>query len=563
MKTNNSPINETDPSYIIIEQILARSEDYNRIMDSAVSLKEKLEHTQDNESRLKLNDEIKLKILQMSKLKECTSHILETFRTIPRCSERLQQAKAYFYQGKFREMDEVLDDSKIREEIDDLEENRFSKDKDLHEKAHIQLEYKSYELVVKALYRYTFVDNPEWYNDVYNLLSDADDISTNFHAMYEFGSYLMLTEEQKWAEERLSDAYVVSRDTEGEAGRIYEAKSLRNLGILSKKENDLSAAIEYAAKALKIYTGLSESNPTEYRPEMSYMLIVLGNYHTLSENFSVATVIFEEATEIMRELVMRHGNWEYSMQLANALDKLGCIYVYRKEYPDAISQYEEALKIMNDNIDYNLYQILESKAKTLYNMTVACVAMQDYEKGIRIAKEELDIRKQIQDVDPVGQLPYKARTRNVLADIYLYLKRPADAVRERENVVKLNKILVEHYQDECLPNLGEAIIQCSDLYFHMKSYDKYVYAVTEAMKIFRKLVATDQETYLPTVIYLLKNLCIFYETISPNGEKALEIAMEIHQILSSGERDEKYEVIYTEVKRVIEKFRKNPPDTDH
>ncbi|MDR1674914.1 MAG: hypothetical protein LBR86_00350, partial [Tannerella sp.] len=169
MKEDNS-IDRTEPSDVIVTQILEKSEYFNSIMDFLISLKEKIEHTHDEESLLKWNGKLQVQMERATKLKEYTEYIHETFRTIPRWSERLQQAEAYFYQGKFPEMDEVLDASEIRAEIERLEEDRFSTDEDRKKKTHIRLECKSYELIVKALYHYTFVENPNWYDDVYNLL---------------------------------------------------------------------------------------------------------------------------------------------------------------------------------------------------------------------------------------------------------------------------------------------------------------------------------------------------------------------------------------------------------
>jgi tetratricopeptide (TPR) repeat protein len=535
----------------VIQQILDKSEYYNRIMDSLIPFKEKMEHTQDEESLLKLSNELQLQLNRMSKLKEYAGYIHELFRIIPSRSERLQQAEAYFYQGKFPEMDEVLDATKIRAEIERQNEIRFSaKDKEQEQKARIRTDHKSYELIVKAFYRYTFIEYPKWYEEVFDLLRDAEAFSTNVQAMYELGAYLKDTDEREWAFQLLNDAYVISGGIEGEIGRLYEAKSLWAMGILSRRENDYPEAIEYLRKSVKIYTDLSETNPAEYLPMTSNMLTVLGDCHTFSKNFSVALVVFEEAVNIRRKLAL-YGNWEESINLADVLDKLATVHLCLGRFGEAVPLYEEALRIKEGHIEKNLYIILESKASTLYNLAITHFAAQEYEKSIRRTKEELVIRKQVQDIDPFGQLPLLARSRALLGDLYLYTDRPEDAIREREKVVKLYKLLAKCSGDKYLPNLGEAVNHCSNLYFRMKSYGKYFLSLQEALEIFRKLATSDPEEYLPTVGCLLGNVCHYYERVAPNKKKAVENARESYKILSSIERSETAELAFTHVKRII------------
>jgi tetratricopeptide (TPR) repeat protein len=195
--------------------------------------------------------------------------------------------------------------------------------------------------------------------------------------------------------------------------------------------------------------------------------------------------------------------------------------------------------------------ILESKAHTLYNLASAHIAAKEYGKAIGRTKAELYARKQIQDIDPFGQLPYIARARDLLGDTYLQMKKPYEALKEREKVVKLYKTLAKRFPDEHLLNLGRALNHCSNMYSHMKSYNRYFQSMQEALEIFRQLAVTDPNEYLITVACLLGNVCHYYEQISPNREKAVENARESYRILSSIERDETAEIVYANVKRII------------
>jgi tetratricopeptide (TPR) repeat protein len=552
MKKNDS-VDRTAPSDIVVSQIFDISEYCTGFWDSLNDLKKKIEHTHDEKILLELNNKMRLYMKQLSKLKECMEYIHETFRTIPLRSKRLQEAEAYFYQGKFREMDEVLDTSKIREGIEQLKEDRFSEDEDREKEVRFLLECKSYEMIVKALFHYTFIENPHWYEEVFDLLKEAEDISVNIHAMYELACYLKDTEERDWAFQLLRDASDIYEEDESEACRLYRAKCFWAMGILSKNKNDHSAAVEYFGQAVKIYSDLSETNPAEYRSRTANMLVLLGTHHAAYlQNFPVALVVFEEAVKIRREQAL-HGNWERHMNLANVLVHLANVHGCMKEYGEAVALYEEALRIQENNIDQNIYMILEEKANTLQNLAEVYAAAGEYEKAIRKAEEELQARKEVQDVDPFGQLPRMAGTRKLMSDLYLSMKRSNEAIREKEKEVKLYKTLVKHLPNEYLLSLGEALNTASNLYHHEKLYGKYFLTTMEAVELFRKLAETDPDNYRVTVAYLLGNVCHYYEHTSPNKKKAFEYARETYEILSTIERDETGEILYNVVKRIIEK----------
>jgi tetratricopeptide (TPR) repeat protein len=529
---------------------MEKSEYCNRIMDECNEMKEKIEQTRDEETLLKLNNELQLQIDRMLKLKEYALDIHETLRTIPHSSKRLQQAEEYFYQGKFQEMDEALDATEIRAEMEALGEDRFLEDEERGEKARASLECRSYELLIKGLYRYTFIENPKWYEDVYDLLNDANDASFNVHTLFELGSYLMTTDEQAWALELLDDAYVMAQELNEEDCHLYEAKCLWAKGIIAKRGGDFPEAIEHAAKALKIYTELTEKNPAEYRPKMAEMLTVMGDYHAYSRNYPTALVVFEEAVKIRREIAL-HGTEENALDLAHTLDNLAVVHLCMEELEDAISRFEDALRIQEDHLEYNLYSVLASKADTLYNLSVALYKAKRYDEAVRRIKEELEVRKEVQETDPFGQLPLMAKARNVLANVYLDLRRPEDAIREREKVVKLYKTLAKHSPETWLCDLGESLNYCSNLHFRMKSYGKYFLSMKEALEVFRRLAATDPEEYLPTVGCLLGNVCQYYEQISPNKKKSLEAARESFQILSSVKRNKTTEAAYAKMKEIL------------
>jgi tetratricopeptide (TPR) repeat protein len=526
---------------------MEKSEYCNRLMDECNEMKEQIEQTRDEETLLKLNDELQLRLSRMLKLKQHAYDIHETFRTIPHSSKRLQQAEQYFYQGQFREMDEALDDTEICAEIEALEEDESPEDKERKEKA---LACRSYELLIKAHYRYTFIENPKWYEDVYNLLVDAREASFNVHTLFELGSYLMTTDEQEWAFELLDDASIMAQDLNEEDCHLYEAKCLWAKGILAKKKGNYPEAIEHAAKALKIYTELTEKNPAEYRPRMADLLTIMGEYHMYSENFPTALVVFEEAAKIRRELAL-HGSEENALNLARTLDKLAVVHLCMDELEDAISRFEDALRIQEDHIEYNIYSVLASKADTLYNLSIALYQAKRYDEAIRRIKEELEVRKEVQETDPFGQLPLMAKARNVLANVYLALQRPEDAIREREKVVKLYKTLAKHSPETWLHDLGESLNYCSNLYYRMKSYGKFILSTKEAVETFRRLAVNAPAEYLPTVGCLLANVCYYYEQISPDRKKLLEAARESFQILSSVERNETAEAAYAKMKDLL------------
>ena len=552
MKTNNL-FDTTEPSDALVEQVLERSAYFNDFIESLPDLKEKIERTKDNKALLRLNKKMTLTLKKCEKLKECTWHLLDLFKTIPLLSERLEKAGKCFYQGKFLEIDEALDAEEIRAEIQALEEERPLASGERKEDIETLLEYRSYELVVKALHSYTLIENEQWHESVYNLLQDAYDASYNVISYYEFGYYLSLTDEHEWATDVLMDAHVAAR--EDEAYSLYDAKCLWAMGLAAKRAKDYKLAAEHTGKALKIYTRLAGKNPVEYSPRMSNMLVVMGNDHVFMNNFSVALVVFEEALRIRREFPARGSAYEHAMNIANVLDKLAYVHISLKEYPEAISRLEESLRIQDSVMEDNVYQTLESKADTLHLLMGAHLAAGEFDKALRQGNEEVKVRERVREIDPFGQLARIAEVRALLGDLYARFNRVDNITVEREKVVKLYKILAEHFpKDNWLPVLGEKLNHCSNLYFHRKMYGKYFRTMEEAMKVFRELALVDPDEYLATVGCLLANYCHYYSEIAPDKKKAREAANEAYEILEATvDRSDVAEFAYNKMKEILGK----------
>lgn len=559
------------PSNLVANQIMFRSAECNEVANSFLPIKKEIEKEADAAKLLELNNLLKLKMRHVKQLHLHLEDIIHTFRTFSPRSPRLEKAEECFYQGQLSEMDKILDYKQIEKEIEALDEKTPANDAE--EKALTeQLTCLGIELVVKALYHYTFVEDPEWHETVYECLDLANEANNcSPHALYELGVYLLLTEEKKWAVELLEDAEILSENLGGEAALFYRAKSLTALATLPFKKEDYAAAIEYDSKAVKIYTELCQQNPAEYRSDLAEALKRLAFSHVNNKNYAVGAVIMEERLRVQREIIAhsgdnfpfrmetssseQFGDWEgefqAQMQLAETLAYLASIHTALGEFPQALERYEERMQILNANMDVNIYTVLEEKAKTLRALGIIYIKKNDAEAALKCFLQAVEISQQVQDIDPIGQLPRIIEDRDALAKIYRQLQRLEDALREREKIVKLYKILYEQYPElHILEALSEAVNLRTNHYGYLNKNTKYRTSLLEAIDFSRKLAAEQPESILAVAVNLA-NLSYIYKREGGRRKEMLEAAQEAYDILAPIERGEFLEDVYVHVKQIL------------
>jgi tetratricopeptide (TPR) repeat protein len=464
-------------------------------------------------------------------------------------------------------MDELLNFEQIQQDIEAFEEAPREAETDEAKKANKEKRSSlAGELIVKALYHYTFIEEPRWYDVVYKCLELAHDVDYNgSHAHYELGYYLLFTNEKEWALELLDDARYLVEKLPEEACAFYRAKTLSALFSYYFKEKDYAKAIEYDTEAVKLYTELALKDPAEYSFHLSESLKHLGMANVNNQNYSVGLVLFEENLRLQREIAAQadtnfpfrmetsafeqfgdfQSDFSLQMNIAETLNTLGDIHAVLEEYPQAFDYYDQSIQILNANVDNNLLLVLHKKANILANVARIHGRLKDYEEALRCTKDAIACRKRLQDIDPFGQLPDLIALHELAVAVYFGLKSPDDAIHEQEKVIRLHRIIVKnHRSEQTLDDLGDALARFIEYCQNHHKWDKFIHAVREAEAIYRQQLSEFHADYNYALSTALISIFFYYNNIEIDRKKAVDAATEACQLMETFERNENTEGAY-------------------
>jgi len=308
---------ESIPQHIIIN-----SEDYNRISKEIQELEELIQVSLDVNNNLKLSELLKTKQQQLESLKENVNRLHETFNKIPLNTERLQQAKAYFDVGKFREADELLNTEEIASEVERLQAAIERREKEI-DKLREDLRDKSNEYLIKAQIWTTLYSEPNWYEKAKKYFEEALKAARTEQALFDFAQFLS-KHEQKYAILLYEELLDILRN-KSKTNLPFIAAVLHNLGKAHDDINEYPKALEEYEEALKIFRSLENDNPKEYLPFVANTLNCLGGLHSDNKEYSEALNKYEEALEIFKQLSIDNPK-KYLSHVPHILNNMGIIH---------------------------------------------------------------------------------------------------------------------------------------------------------------------------------------------------------------------------------------------
>jgi tetratricopeptide (TPR) repeat protein len=549
METNQF-IRPNGPSHVLLQQIFDHSEYHSRLMNRAVVLKDQILKENDPPALLRINTELNIIMNRQSRLMEYAGEILDVFRTIPYRSRRLDLAEEYFFLGQFDKMDEALDHAAILQEASVLQKEFASRKKGGKTKMPVRSSL-SYELLIKSYYHYSHVENPKWYETVYEYLSDAYKIQPNAHTSYGMAFYFRQSGEALDAFEMASQIFDLVDVLDYEANMLYKAKAYWVKSLLLRERNmDIQASDHCIAQAIDIYTELSKTDPEEHEPNMAAMYTILGDNNIDRENYSVALIQHEEAARIRYKLA-QHGSFVAKMNYADTLVKLSSLHLILKEYPECEKRYLDATSQLDQLLENNVYTVMELKAMAAHNYVGFLIETGQYKAALKLAKETVEMRQYIQDIDLFGKLPAIIDDHETVAYIYGLLKDPEGILRERKTIVTLYKTLHDHHPDgRFLEALGEAVNLRSNAFGMLDQMDDLIRSTREALVIFRELEARDSG-YESVIGVLVGRLSCFYYDLGTHREEMLAAAREAYDLLLPIQRDKEGENIFEAVKEIL------------
>jgi tetratricopeptide (TPR) repeat protein len=555
VETEN-PFYSFDPDHAAVWQIVEKTESYAIFLDTIKQLKQLFDSGANDATLSEWGARWRYQKRYVETLRYAVWSIYDIFRTIPCYSNRLRQAETYFYQGKLAEMDAALDSDQAREEVRAIREDHSPDDKNWRNKAYILMRAWSYELIIKALYRDTLLENDDRQAEICALFEKAHDISGNVHTLYELAYSLRSSEDSESVFKMLDDATELADELEEEYCLTYRAKCPWVKGIISEKNKDSTAAARYFGQSVEIYRRLCEKNPAEYGLRLTDLLTIAGEANLKINNFTSALALFDEAANIRRQQVL-FDDHDSALTLAETIDRQALTHNRLGDEEESLALYEESLQIKNHNAHNAIdpYTFLESKSLTLHAIASTFLAREAYEKALPFAREEVQILRQLLHLDIRLNMVEALDAGDNLVKIYDQLERHEDALREQETHSQIFRWIAERCPDEedIQDAWGNSLFHLSTLYIQQSMPNKFLNTMKEALKIYRRLLVAhpESEEYKLRVSFLLGNIALCYERFAYDRKKMRIAALEAHQLLSSIPRDAGAEKIYKEVKRMI------------
>jgi tetratricopeptide (TPR) repeat protein len=186
----------------------------------------------------------------------------------------------------------------------------------------------------------------------------------------------------------------IANDAHKYSLKMQEAHAFNNIGYIQKNEGNISDALEYYNRSLKLFTELNDKTGTATAYNNLASL-----YNNLA-NVSKALDLYHRSLKIREELADKKG-------VANTLNNIGFIYDEQKNYEKTLEYYKRSLKIRKEIDDKKgvaqsinnialVYQTLAETANRNSNKKTAdslfSLAFDNLEKSLAI-RVEIDDKK--------------------------------------------------------------------------------------------------------------------------------------------------------------------------
>jgi lipopolysaccharide biosynthesis regulator YciM len=531
-----------------------------------------------SEERTELIEKMKLSGLKFNNLTDSIEEIYNLFRTFPQSGKRLAEAEHCFLNSDLEGMDAALPEKEILAEIALLKQQSEAQSDADRKQTNLALREHSYELLLKGFLHRTHVEDPEWYVNVWNALTQALEASYNSHTLLCYGWYCVLNNDLAKAREfytaASSDRWMEKELTE-ENKLFIRATCLRRLATISSREDDPPAAIRTLQQALTLITELRDRNPEAYLPAVAEVLTILSEYHMRNEAYSVAIEECEEAVRIRRKLTLQHNDI-YFPNLIRPLENLAFLYAAKKEFRTSAACYEEVISITRKCLLLDLDDFMPKLATLLTNLAVIYEYLAEDEKILPLLKEAVKLLRQVVVIDPetyqpnlahaLCQLASRSRLQGELQEAYRSMEEGLTLYRQSvlrspsENLQPLSEWLKElsewYWEDDkaeenfrishervdvcrrlvrlCpldfLPYLGQAYGSLATLYFEKGDYEDCLSTKIKGLETARKLVKLEKG-YTHVLGIQQARLAEFYLETMPDKEKSLAAAAEACKLL--------------------------------
>jgi len=398
-------------------------------------------------------------------------------------SSRLEKARALFKEGKFIEINELLNEEEIDKDIAASKE---------------RIEIRANELTIKA--QIIVVKKEEgWFKEADRLYAKAMQAVENYHTTFDYAHFLAEHEQILKAQD------IYQKNLNYVSDEDEKASTLNNLALLQKKNNEFDKAEKGFNEVLKIRRRSSQINQQKYLPEVANTLCNIAVLLDNKDEFEKAEKSYIEALNIYRGLAEVNLP-NYLLCLANILNNLGSLYHKTNEIKQADQSFQEALEIKRKLAEANPRAYLPDLASTLNNLAILRRSNNEFDKAEQYHKEALEIYQKLAQDNPQTYLPFVATCLLNLGNLNYRLIELEEAEANYQEALRIWQKLAINNPQRHLSDLASTLNNLAALSYKKNDFAEAKKRFNEALKLRRKLAEVNPQVYLPQVADTLNNL---------------------------------------------------------
>ncbi|WP_296703489.1 tetratricopeptide repeat protein [Algoriphagus sp.] len=554
-----------------------KSLEYKDLKEREEELSDALNSAQSYEKRLKYSERLNKTRDQIEQLRKDVISLAETFLDMKLDTERLQHAKKFFEEGKFKEAGGSMEAGEMSGDLESLlEERKLLQEKMKSNQEHLKSNANEFLILAKlTAIDYELKDRFEKAIEYYEMSIQADrnyeNISSYATFLYKHDRHLeaeryyqeaveiarklvqenplkylpelakslnLLGEIQRvidqldQAEKSYQEALEICRDLtdDGQNSHLIElGEVLHSIGVVFRRKHEYDTAKDFLEEALMVRRNLSEDNSEKNLDNLAdtlNSLAVLLSAMELDENVEV---LFQEALDIRRKLSENNPD-EFLGAYAHLLGNLGTFQFWNNRVEKGQKLFQEAIKFLRELSETNPQQYLSELADVLVKFADSLIDESDYLEDIEIfAQEALSIYRNLAEYNGASWLDEVADSLFLLGRI----KEKQNKTEEAEMLFQEAKEIYSELSETNIVFIESYAFQLSKLGFFFfntnDTFDKSERYYKESIEIYRKLAEDDPKKSVPELVILLDNLAILYDSLNEKN-KAREIRKEIAMI---------------------------------
>jgi tetratricopeptide (TPR) repeat protein len=161
----------------------------------------------------------------------------------------------------------------------------------------------------------------------------------------------------------------------------YFAAFMNNYAILYVEMGDTLNYLDYNFKALEIMRRLAQKDPYKYNPSLALTLYNIGIVLSEKKDFAEAKTMLQEALKIREELAYYNPS-VYLVFVARTGGSLANLYAQMSDFNLSFEQYDKSIEILNDLckpecLDKIEYEIIKTYLNKVYAIRLSLIKNED------------------------------------------------------------------------------------------------------------------------------------------------------------------------------------------